>query len=191
MNMKKIIRQLLVVAILFSVSLSGYAFDFVVNGIYYNKNSDGKTVSVTFKDTNYNSYSGSVVIPSTVTYSGTTYSVTSIGDRAFSWCKRQTSVTIPNSVTSIGVKAFSGCSGLTSVTIPNSVTSIGFSAFQSCSALTSVTIQATTPPTLGGTDAFNNTNNCPIYVPAESVDAYKTATNWSSLASRIQAIPTE
>ena len=115
-------------------------------------------------------------------------SVTSIGSNAFSGCEGLTSVTIPNSVTSIGSNAFESCSGLTSVTIPNSVTSIGGSAFLGCSGLTSVTIQATTPPTLNSTNAFDNTNNCPIYVPAESVDAYKTATNWSSLASRIQSI---
>ena len=57
--------------------------------------------------------------------------------------------------------------------------------------MVSITILATTPPTLANTSAFSDTNNCPIYVPAESVDAYKTATNWSALASRIQAIPTE
>ncbi len=84
--------------------------------------------------------SGSVVIPSTVTYNGTTYSVTSIGDNAFLYCRGLTSVTIPNSVTSIGDYAFYNCSGLTSVTIPNSVTSIGSSAFEGCSGLTSVTI---------------------------------------------------
>ena len=152
--MKKIIRQLLVVAILFSVSLSGYAFDFVVNGIYYNKNSDGKTVYVTFKDTNYNSYSGSVVIPSTVT-SGTTYSVTSIGSEAFLGCSGLTSVTIDNSVTSIGDGAFYECSGLTSVAIPNSVTEIGENAFYKCSGLTSVTIPNSV--TSIGADAFYGT----------------------------------
>ena len=120
--------------------LSGYAYDFSVDGIYYSKYSDGKTVYVTYKDTNYNSYSGSVVIPPTVTYRGTTYSVTSIGDYAFYGCSRLTSVKIPNSVTSIGFEAFSGCSGLTSVTIPNSVTEIDGGAFASCSGLTSVTI---------------------------------------------------
>ena len=57
--------------------------------------------------------------------------------------------------------------------------------------MVSITILATTPPTLANTSAFRDTNNCPIYVPAESVDAYKTATNWSALADRIQAIPTE
>ena len=117
--------------------------------------------------------------------------VTTIGNSAFNRCSGLTSVAIPDSVTSIGNYAFNGCSGLTSINIPDSVTSIGYSVFSNCSGLTSVTIQATTPPTLGGTDAFTNTNNSPIYVPAESVDAYKAATNWSSYASRIQAIPTE
>ena len=93
--MKKIIKEL---------------SDFSVNGIYYGKNSDGKTVYVTYKDTKYNSYSGSVVIPPTVTYSGTTYSVTSIGNSAFRDCSGLTSVTIPNSVTSIGDYAFDNCS---------------------------------------------------------------------------------
>ena len=115
-------------------------------------------------------------------------SVTSIGERAFSYCSGLTSVTIPNSVTSIGWYALYECTSLTSVTIPNSVTSIGNEAFNYCSGLTSITIEATTPPTLGSIDAFNNTNNCPIYVPAESVDTYKQATNWRYLSSRIQAI---
>ena len=67
-------------------------------------------------------------------------SVTSIGDAAFSGCSRPTSITIPNSVTSIGQYAFSGCSGLTSITIPNSVTSIGQYTFSGCFGLTSIEI---------------------------------------------------
>lgn len=113
---------------------------------------------------------------------------TSISLLLFNDCSSLTSITIPDIVTSIDSQAFYGCTGLTSITIPNSVTSIDSQAFMNCSGLTSVTIEATTPPTLGGTDAFTNTNNSPIYVPAESVDAYKTATNWSALASRISAI---
>ena len=86
--------------------------------------------------------SGSVVIPSTVTYNGTTYSVTSIRDYAFSDCDGLTSVTILNSVTSIGDRAFYGCDGLTSVTIPNSVTSIGVLAFSDCIGLTTLNFNA-------------------------------------------------
>ena len=115
-------------------------------------------------------------------------SVTSIGEYAFYYCSGLTSVTIPNSVTVISDYVFYNCVKLTSVEIPNSVTVIGYYAFENCSRLTSVIIQATTPPILRSKSAFDSTNNCPIYVPAESVDAYKTATNWSSLADRISAI---
>ena len=122
-----------------------WAEDFEVNGIYYKILTDKTNeVEVTYRGSNFydytNEYSGSVTIPSTVTYNGTTYSVTSIGYAAFADCSSLTSITIPNSVTSIGDYAFYGCSGLTSITIPNSVTSIGYSAFSSCSALTSITI---------------------------------------------------
>ena len=108
--------------------------------------SDTKVASVTYRgsasDSDEAEYSGSVVIPETVTYNGTTYSVTSIGDGAFEYCSKLTSVTIPNSVTSIGEEAFEYCSKLTSVTIPNSVTSIGNYAFIGCLKLTSVAINS-------------------------------------------------
>ena len=114
-----------------------YDFSYTHQGttLYYNITSDN-TVDVAGD----NSVSGAVVIPSSVTNNGTTYSVTSIGDYAFSYCSSLTSVTIPNSVISIGEGAFYGCSSLTSITIPNSVTLIGGGAFAWCSSLTSVTI---------------------------------------------------
>ena len=97
------------------------------------------------------------------------------------------SAAIKNGVTSIGNSAFKGCSSLSSIEIPNSVKSISNSAFYRCTSLTSITVNAETPPTLG-TNVFNYTNDCPIYVPSGSVNAYKSATNWSKYASRIQAI---
>ena len=115
-------------------------------------------------------------------------SVTYIGITSFTMCYNLTSVTIPNSVTSIANNAFLDCTGLTSVTIGSGITSIGDNAFNDCSGLTSVTIQATTPPTLGAM-VFEQTNNCPIYVPSGSVSTYKAASGWSSYTSRIQAIP--
>ena len=116
-------------------------------------------------------------------------SVTNIGSYAFQGCSGLTSATIGNSVTTIGEFAFNDCSSLTSVTIPNSVTNIGSYAFQGCSSLQSITIQRTTPPSIGNNYVFSDTNDCPIYVPEESVEAYKTARNWSNYASRIKAIP--
>lgn len=98
------------------------------------------------------------------------------------------SAVIGNCVTSIGDSVFYGFSQLRTITIPDSVTSIGNYAFYDCSSLQSITVEATTPPTLGSY-LFYNTNNCLIYVPAESLDAYKAASGWSSYASRIQAIP--
>ena len=115
-----------------------------VNGIWYEFDSSTKTATVTYEGSDYDSYSneytGSVVIPASVTYNDEEYSVTSIGERAFSGCTGLTSLTIGNSVTSIGIGAFSSCRGLTSVTIGNSVTSIGDYAFYNCSGLTSVHI---------------------------------------------------
>lgn len=115
--------------------------------------------------------------------------LTSIGVGAFYRCSGLTTVDIPNSVTSIGQNAFQDCNALTGITIPSGVTSIGIYTFKNCTSLGYITINATTPPTLSAYDPFANTNNCPIYVPAASVNAYKTASRWSTYASRIQAIP--
>lgn len=82
-----------------------------------------------------NEYPGDVVIPETIEYESSTYSVTSIREHAFYCCNNMTSITIPNSVTSIGANAFEGCVDLNRVTIPNSVTEIGYGAFLRCKNL--------------------------------------------------------
>ena len=114
--------------------------------------------------------------------------VTSIGEQAFGNCESLTSIDIPSSVTTIDRYAFLRCSGFTNIDIPSSVTTIGESAFEYCESLISITVNRTTPPTLGSY-AFKDTNNCLIYVPSGSVNAYKSASGWSTYASRIQAKP--
>ena len=102
-----------------------------------------------------------------------------------------TKYTIPNSVPTIGYAAFAWCSSrLTSVTIPDSVTTIGCGAFEGCSSLTSVYCKATIPPlaliSYGYWYAFNsNASGRKIYVPMESVEAYKSAEWWSDYADDI------
>lgn len=88
------------------------------------------------------------------------------------------------------IEGFKNCEGLISIELPETVNQINFMTFYGCTNLTHITLHSITPPILGS-DVFTNTNNCPIYVPAESVDAYKSATGWSEYASRIQAIPQE
>ena len=82
----QILRKLIPIACLL-VSMNVLAYDFESGGIYYNiTSSENKTVEVTHKDTNYNSYSGDVTIPSSVTHEETEYNVTSIGPNAFDDC---------------------------------------------------------------------------------------------------------
>ena len=103
-------------------------------GLTYTLNNDG-TATVSGCDRTVTS----IKIPSNVESNGQTYTVTSIGNRAFANCYI-TSVDIPDSVISIDSYAFASCHSLTSVTIPGSITSIGGYAFGGCSSLTEVTI---------------------------------------------------
>ena len=134
-NMKT--KRLLFLFLLTSLSTLSRAYDVEIDGIYYNLKEETKTAEVTYGKVNWymmenNSYSGSVNIPSSITYEGKEYAVTSIGKQAFCYCDNLTSVTIPSSVTSIGNSVFCNCYNLTSVEIPNSVTSIGSGAFKNC-----------------------------------------------------------
>ena len=159
--MKTIKTWLATIAVLL-YSISASAYDFKVDGIYYNKTSD-TTVAVTNGESPYDKpgdYSGDIFIHEFVEYEGITYSVTSIGDYAFYYCHDLTSVNIPNGVTSIGEHVFYGCSDLTSVTIPNSVTSIGDWSFYNCEKLTSANIPNSV--TSIGESAFFRCTSLPV-----------------------------
>ena len=126
---------------------------------------------------NCSGLSGSLTIPN---------SVTTIYESAFYNCSGFTGgLVIPNSITTIYLYTFFGCSGLTSsLIISQSVTSIEDYAFSGCSGLTEIVMLGITPPSLWN-GAIDNTNTCPVFVPYESLNDYKTATNWSNYEDRI------
>ncbi|MDR2634989.1 MAG: leucine-rich repeat domain-containing protein, partial [Clostridiales bacterium] len=98
-------------------------------------------------------------------------------------------IEIPAGVTSIGEGAFRDCDSLVSIEIPASVTSIGGDAFGSCARLRSVTMNSVTPPGLGILAFYNTPDDMKIYVPSGSEDTYKSASGWSSCASKITVKP--
>lgn len=147
------------------------AHDFVVDGIFYKIR--GNEATVTFGGLTYseypNEYSGTVVIPESVTYNGVNYPVTSIDSYTFRGCSRLDSVTIPNSVITIGESAFIHLSGLSSVIIGNSVKTICRAAFYGCSGLT--TIHIPNSLTSIGQDAFGHCSGITtINIPDSVID---------------------
>lgn len=179
-------------------------YSFVVDGIYYKITGDG-TVSVSYKDSNYNCYSGDIVIPSTVTSGDVTYTVTKIDNLAFFNCTGLTSVSIPETVIAIGSRAFKNCSSLTNFVVPNSVTSIGVNAFENCEALSVVTLGsglksigdyafygctelirgnvtclAPEPPTISPNTFVDQYQGANLYVPYGCHDVYTNAAYWKN-----------
>ena len=123
--MKHSLRYSLLLLLSMVFSLSSQA-QTLIDGIYYDLDTETNTASVTSGSVKY---SGEIIIPSSVESEGIEYSVTSIGFKAFYYCTSLTSIEIPSSVTSIGDYAFAYCTSLTSIEIPSSVTRIYDYAF--------------------------------------------------------------
>ena len=104
--------------------------------------------------------------------------------------KPETSYIIPEGVTTIIQYAFESCKNLTAVIIPSSMTAIVNNAFFHCSSLNKVIVRATEPPGMGSNVFYAVDKSIPVYVPKESLDAYKTAEVWKEFTN-LQAISTE
>ena len=177
---------------------------FEYNGLYYSI-TGANTVMVTYKNTSYNSYSGDITIPETVTYDGTTYDVTAIGTRAFYHCTELTSVTIGSNVTAIGDEAFRDCTNLGTswgwdLHIPDAVTTIGYKAFSGCNRiyrifmgsgvtfidfyaldielLTPLVLTSEVPPATDQAFSLINYTYTDVYVPKGSIEAYRAHYEW-------------
>ena len=96
-------------------------------------------------------------------------------------------VDLAGNATTVNGSTFAGNTGLTTVNLPKTVTSIAANAFANCTNLISVILNSDTPPTLGSNAFVGNESHRRIYVPADKVNAYKTA--WPTYASVIEANP--
>ena len=167
-------------ATVMSIGNDAFSRCFSLSSVIFAEGSQLKTIE---KGAFYETALTAVTIPS---------SVTTICESAFMWCSSLSSVIFAegSQLTTIGRSAFSGL-GLKSVTIPASVMSIGIDAFYSCTNLTSVCIECVTPPTLNNANTvfFDNASGRKIYVPINSMDAYKTA--WTDYTDDIGALLSE
>ena len=144
--------------------------------IYYNYFNNGTELEVTFRGSSYNDYSneyqGNVAIPEEVTYMNRTRKVTSIGNYAFYYCSKLTSITIGNSVKSIGGWAFDGVDLTTVVSlIENPFVIVGkSSSYRAFSE--------------------NTFDNATLYVPVGTIDNYKATDGWKDFAYIVEGTPT-
>lgn len=165
------LKKLLIALLLIGSAIVANAYDFEVDQIFYKINTaDTTTVSVTYQTTydKGKSYRGDVVVPSTVTYNGNTYTVTKIGNHACNKCDSLTSFVIPNTVTEIEYSGFENCTMLTHIEFPESLTTIGSSAFLNCSSLSDVVFTETLKTI--GPSSFRGAPLTSIYIPRNVTD---------------------
>ena len=205
-----LIRMLALVAcITCTIGASAYDFEDYSTNMYYNiVNSD--EASLTYYDTDYNTYSGFVYVPGYAEAGAlhpVTYPVTSIGQYAFRDCSGLTGVSIGSNVKTIGFDAFWNCTSLSSLDIPDNVTtienwafegcssmnpvkigsgvtSIGGSAFSGCTGLYHIECRATTPPTITNTTFPSSLySKVTLHVPKAALNAYKNANYWMNFTN--------
>jgi hypothetical protein len=125
-------KQILFILACTLISVSSNAkVETTIDGVKYSLDDETKTASVVQNHYQKKTYD----IPSSILYDDVTYTVTSIGDRAFYYREGLGSITLPNTIETIGDEAFYNCISLSSINIPNSVTSIGSGAFNWCQGL--------------------------------------------------------
>jgi hypothetical protein len=171
--MKKTINfmTLAALAACLAMALPANAYDFERFGIYY-QISSGTNVTVV-NNGEFNSYSGNIEIPETVTYQGTTYTVTTIGYQSFKDCANLTNIKLPESIEYIMNEAFMNCTSLTSVTIPSSVMSMYQNIFKGCTSLADVRCLWTTARSTNANNFDASTYaNATLHVPFGSKSSY-------------------
>ncbi|WP_053069190.1 LamG-like jellyroll fold domain-containing protein [Bizionia psychrotolerans] len=202
------LKLLLFFAVLFVTTASAQTFS--LGGVNYSViSTTNNTVGVTSSA----SYVGELIVPSTVSNAGVSYTVVSILDAAFQNSTTLTSITIPNTVTeirnsafrfctnltsvdmgdsiaSIGQLSFNACFSLTSVVIPSSVTNIGINAFEFCNTLTSVTVEWATPLSINS-NVFTGVNigMATLHIPAGTVATYQAAPVWQNFGIILPPTP--
>lgn len=171
----------LLTALMCMVSLAVYADGTKVGDYYYLFDATTGEASITCGSGNY---SGSVIVPETVTVSGTSYSVTSVDAFAFSDCTELTSVTLPSSITVIGWGAFSGCSSLKNVTLGTNVSLIAPEAFSGCTALTTIKSNNDAAPSIYHASTVDGVNHtADIFVQPTAINTYKNAFVWKDFSN--------
>lgn len=167
------LRKLILSLIVLSASVpAALAYDFALNGIFYNIAPNGKSVSVTYRTLNDSYYTGDLVIPDSVTHGLTRYPVKEIEDLAFFNCQGLNTVTMGNEITVVGDQAFCRCYWLTDITFSKKLQRIGDYAFQYCEDLQRVALPATL--TQIGDDAFSYCRTVSAFEIDEANPVYTT-----------------
>ena len=167
---KRCIIRLLLLSLFAMVSSIANAYDFEVNGIFYNYTSDNE-VSVTYEkytsyivpEDNY-TYIGNLTIPEKVLYNGKSYTVTAIGSVSFCCCVSLISISLPQTIKSIDDYAFYNCKNLSSIHFPSSIIKIGKEAFDNCVSLTTLELPYSLDY-IGESAFFGCTNLLSIDIP--------------------------